>query len=89
MLRTGPERISASGESRIVTERISAATKVTDGCGADIRPTVLLTEQFISHSVEHTVQHPGISPRSTVAILRENDIRFTTPATIEVHHFFS
>ena len=40
--------IRLRGKSRIVTERISAATNVTDCCGADIRRTFFCTGRFIS-----------------------------------------
>ena len=45
--------------SRIIAERISVARFLIRG--------------GLSHSVEQTAQNRGISPRCTVAILREND----------------
>ena len=45
--RSGAD-IRLRGKSRIFTQRISAATNVTDYCGADIRRTVFFTERFIS-----------------------------------------
>ena len=47
VLRSGTD-IRLRGKSWIVMERISAATNITDSCGADIRRTFFFTERFIS-----------------------------------------
>ena len=56
----------------VAAERISAATNVTDYCGADIRRT-FFSPGGLSNSVEQTARNCGICPRCTVAILRRND----------------
>ena len=67
--------IRLRGKPRIAAERISAATNVTDYCGADIRHT------FFSHGPVYrppsskprkTAQNRGISARCTVAFPRQN-----------------